>query len=209
MEINSIWYEKYAPKLIDDVILPSDVKNQLKQWIAEEKLPNLGFWSQMPGLGKTSTCKAIIRSLGADALFVNASLERGIDVLRNKIMQFASSSSLDDSPKIVVLDECLEENEKVILIVDGKEVPTKLSDLEKGKIYECKSFNMESGEFENDTCEIIRDKEDDLYEVELADGRTIKVTANHPFIVRTADGKFIEKSINDGLSEKDDIVCYK
>jgi len=59
----------------------------------------------MPGLGKTSTCKAIIRSLGADALFVNASLERGIDVLRNKIMQFASSSSLDDSPKIVVMDE--------------------------------------------------------------------------------------------------------
>lgn len=106
MEINSIWYEKYSPKTLDDVILPENVKKQLEKWVSEGKLPNLGFWSQLPGLGKSSTCKAIINTMGADALFINASLEKGIDVLRSKILQFASSSSLDDSPKLVIMDEC-------------------------------------------------------------------------------------------------------
>lgn len=105
MEINSIWYEKYAPKTLDDVILPDGIKSQLKKWVSEGKLPNLGFWSQLPGLGKSSTCKAIIQTMGADALFINASLEKGIDMLRSKILQFASSNSLSDDPKIVVLDE--------------------------------------------------------------------------------------------------------
>ena len=105
MAVDSIWYEKYAPKTIDDVILPETLKKRLKNCIEKGKLPNLGFWSQEPGLGKSSTSKAIIRTLDADALFVNASLERGIDLLRSKLMQFASSNSLSDSPKIVVLDE--------------------------------------------------------------------------------------------------------
>ena len=127
----NIWYEKYTPKVIEDVILPENVKNHLIDCIKKEKLPNLGFWSHQPGLGKSCTSKAIINSLNADALFINASLERGIDVVRNKIMQFASAMSLDDRIKIVVLDECLEENEKVILIKDGKEIPTALKDLAK------------------------------------------------------------------------------
>lgn len=102
----NIWYEKYTPKVIEDVILPENVKNHLIDCIKKEKLPNLGFWSHQPGLGKSCTSKAIINSLNADALFINASLERGIDVVRNKIMQFASAMSLDDRIKIVVLDEC-------------------------------------------------------------------------------------------------------
>lgn len=106
MTIDSIWYEKYAPKLLEDVILPESVKSRLTECVKKGKLPNLGFWSQEPGLGKSSTAKALIRSLDAEALFVNASLEKGIDLLRNKLMQFASSNSLSDSPKIVVLDEC-------------------------------------------------------------------------------------------------------
>ncbi len=103
--MESIWYEKYSPKTLDDVILPEAVREQLNGWIKEGKIPNLGFWSQQPGLGKSSCCKAIIRTLDADALFINASLEKGIDLLRSKLLQFASSNSLTDSPKIVVLDE--------------------------------------------------------------------------------------------------------
>lgn len=204
----NIWYEKYTPKVIEDVILPENVKNHLIDCIKKEKLPNLGFWSHQPGLGKSCTSKAIINSLNADALFINASLERGIDVVRNKIMQFASAMSLDDRIKIVVLDECLEENEKVILIKDGKEVPTALKDLEKDKEYECLSFNLKTGEFENDTCTVISDKEDDVYEVELEDGRKVIVTDNHPFIVNE-NGENKEKSIRDGLSENDRVVCRK
>lgn len=103
--IGSIWYEKYAPQKLEDVILPSAMKAKLIEYVRSGKPPHLGFWSQEPGLGKSSTAKALIRSLDADALFVNASLEKGIDLLRSKLLQFASSNSLSDSPKIVVLDE--------------------------------------------------------------------------------------------------------
>ena len=203
---NSIWFEKYSPKVIEDVILPSKFKNRLLECVKNQKLPNFGFWSAKPGLGKTSTARALIKSLDADAMFLNASLEKGIDVLRTKIFNFASQESFDDRTKIVVLDECLEENEEVILIENGKEKCVKLKDLDKGKVYECLSFNLETGEFEKDTCEIISDKNDTVYEVELEDGRKIHVTSNHPFIVEK-DGKFIEKSIDDGLCENDDVVC--
>lgn len=202
----NIWYEKYSPKTVEDVILPKNIKERILKCIEEQKIPNLGFWSHQPGLGKSCTSKAIIRSSGADALFLNASLEKGIDTIRNKVMQFASSVSLSDAPKIVVFDECLEENEEVILIKDGKEVPVKLKDLDKNTVYECLSYNLETSEFEHDTCTVISDKEDDIYEVELEDGRTILVTDNHPFIV-SVNGKNEEKSIKDGLSEEDFVVC--
>lgn len=104
MESN-IWYEKYSPKSLDDVILPENVLVKLKDYVKTQKLPNLGFWSQEPGLGKSSTAKAIIKSMDADALFINASMERNIDTLRGKIFQFASSNSLSDDFKIVVMDE--------------------------------------------------------------------------------------------------------
>lgn len=206
MNADNIPYEKYAPKTVEDVILPKNIKERFLKCIREQKIPNFGFWSHQPGLGKSCTSKAIIRSSGADALFLNASLEKGIDVIRNKVMQFASSVSLSDAPKIVVFDECLEENEEVILIKDGKEIPVKLKDLDKNTVYECLSYNLETSEFENDTCTVISDKEDDIYEVELEDGRTILVTDNHPFIV-SVDGKNEEKSIKDGLSEEDFVVC--
>lgn len=203
----SVWYERYKPQSVDDVILPEKIKNDLKHFIKKEDMPNLGFWSNEPGLGKSSTANAIIKDLGCDALWVNASLEKGIDVLRGKIQTFASQVSFDGKHKIVVLDECLEENEKVIILDDNNnEVPTKLNELVKGEIYKCKSFNMSNGEFENDTCEIISDKEDVIYEVELEDGRTIKVTSNHPFIIEQ-NGKFVEKTIDDGLCENDNVVC--
>ena len=103
---NSIWFEKYSPKVIEDVILPSKFKNRLLECVKNQKLPNFGFWSAKPGLGKTSTARALIKSLDADAMFLNASLEKGIDVLRTKIFNFASQESFDDRTKIVVLDEC-------------------------------------------------------------------------------------------------------
>lgn len=202
---NSVWYEKYSPKKIEEVILPEKLKNRLIECVKAQKLPNLGFWSAKPGLGKSSTARALIKSLDADAMFINASFEKGIDILRNKIFNFASQESFDDRTKIVVLDECLEENEEVILIENGKEKCVKLKDLEKGKIYECLSFNLKTGEFEIDTCEIISDKIDTVYEVELEDGRKIQVTSNHPFIIEE-NGEYIEKSIDDGLSKYDDLV---
>ena len=206
-EKQSIWSEKYKPQTIDDVILPENIRNSIKTGLEKGTLPNLGLWSYLPGLGKSSLANAIANHENVEPYWVNASLNKGIDLIRNEIHAFASRRSFDGRLKVVIMDECLDENEEVILIEDNKEVPRKLKDLEIGKTYKCKSFNMNTGLFEDDTCEVVSSKNDTIYQVELADGRTIKVTDNHPFIVRE-NGKFIQKSIKEGLNENDDIVCY-
>lgn len=101
----SVWFEKYAPQKIEDEILPTSFKNRLLECIKTQRIPNFGFWSSRPGLGKSSTAKALIKSLEADSMFVNASLEKGIDVIRSKILNFASQESIFDKPKIIVMDE--------------------------------------------------------------------------------------------------------
>jgi DNA polymerase III delta prime subunit len=101
----SVWYQRYLPQTVDDVILPDTIKAKLKKYVESDSLPALGFWSAEPGLGKSSTCNAIIKDLGCDALFINSSMERSIDILRNKIQTFAGSASFIDKRKLVVMDE--------------------------------------------------------------------------------------------------------
>lgn len=100
---HDIWVEKYRPKRIRDLILP---EKYLKKFEEYAKNPtNILMVSLNPGTGKTSTLNAIIKETGTESLFINASLENGIDTLRGKISQFASTESLNGKPKIVVLDE--------------------------------------------------------------------------------------------------------
>lgn len=201
---SDIWYEKYRPQNINDLILPDFLKAKLKEFI--DKPFHLLLASTTPGTGKTSTVNALIKEGGFEALFINASLDTGIDILRSKVQQFASTESVNSKDKLVVLDECLEENEKVIIVKDGVETPVAVNELKRGKVYECISLNLETGAIENDTCEIVSDKIAEIYEVELEDGRKIKVTSNHPFIVNKS-GKFMEKTIDCGLTIGDNVVC--
>lgn len=98
-----IWVEKYRPQCVNDLILPNNIKQKLKSFVKEPC--NILLASTTPGTGKTSVANAIIKESKCEALFLNASLERGIDTLRGKIYQFASTQSYDGSTKIVVLDE--------------------------------------------------------------------------------------------------------
>lgn len=106
-EINnsSVWYKKYQPNLIEDMILPEELKIKLQKYITDETVPHLGLFSNMPGTGKSSLCNAIIKEVNGEAQWINASIDKGIDVLRGKIGKFASSNSFDDKIKIVVMDE--------------------------------------------------------------------------------------------------------
>ena len=101
----SIWYEKYKPQCVDDLVLPEAVKNKFRGYIKNQDIPAIGLWSNLPGTGKSSTANAIIKDLGSEALWINASMERGIDVLRGRIARFASQSSFDGNIKVVVMDE--------------------------------------------------------------------------------------------------------
>lgn len=99
-----LWTEKYRPKTIDDCVLPQSLKNTFKEFIASGELPNFLFCGGA-GVGKTTVAKALCNEIGAEYLFINGSEESGIDVLRTKIKGFASSVSLTDAKKVIILDE--------------------------------------------------------------------------------------------------------
>jgi DNA polymerase III delta prime subunit len=101
----SVFYERYKPNSVDDLIIPTAIKEKLNKYVKSQNLPNIGLFSSNPGTGKSSTANAIIKDIGGEALWINASMEKGIDVLRGKVGKFASQSSFDDNIKIVVMDE--------------------------------------------------------------------------------------------------------
>ena len=104
MDEQFIWVEKYRHSTIDECVLPESLKDTFKEFIASGQLPNFLFCGSA-GCGKTTVAKALCNEVGAEYLFINGSEESGIDVIRTKIKNFASSVSLTDSKKIVILDE--------------------------------------------------------------------------------------------------------
>lgn len=100
-----LWVEKYRPQTIDECILPESMKATFKQYISQGELPTFLF-SGTAGVGKTTVAKALCNEVGADWILINGSDEgRMIETLRNKIKNFASTVSLTDAKKVVIIDE--------------------------------------------------------------------------------------------------------
>ena len=99
-----LWVEKYRPQKIDDCVLPESLKNTFKQYVSQGELPHF-LLSGTAGIGKTTVAKALCNEIGADYILINGSEESGIDTLRVKIRGFASTVSLTDAPKIIIIDE--------------------------------------------------------------------------------------------------------
>ena len=99
-----IWVAKYRPQTIEDCILPKRFKDIFQGLASKGTIPHL-LLSGEKGLGKTSVGLALCEELGVEVLFINASKDRGIDVLRSSIVTFASGKSLTGKKKVVFLDE--------------------------------------------------------------------------------------------------------
>ena len=99
-----LWVEKYRPTTIEECILPSQLKKDFKQILKQKELQNM-LLTGTAGTGKTTVAKAMCKELNLDYIIINGSEESGIDTLRNKIKQFASSVSLEGGYKVVILDE--------------------------------------------------------------------------------------------------------
>ena len=99
-----LWVEKYRPKTISECVLPSGLKQTLSEFISKGDLPNL-ILSGGPGVGKTTAAKALIEELGLTYMMINGSEESGIDTLRVKLKNYASTVSLHGGRKYLILDE--------------------------------------------------------------------------------------------------------
>jgi DNA polymerase III delta prime subunit len=104
MSEHTLWVEKYRPQTIDDCILPDALKNTFKEFVKQGNIPNL-LLAGTAGVGKTTVARALCNELGCDYIIINGSDESGIDVLRNKIKNYASSMSLAGGRKVIILDE--------------------------------------------------------------------------------------------------------
>lgn len=101
-----IWFEKYRPQTLDEIILPESVKSSIREFGTQENIPHLMFVGK-PGLGKTSLAKIIAKSvIKCQYLYINASDENGIDAIRTKVISFSQTKSIDGRIKIIILDEC-------------------------------------------------------------------------------------------------------
>jgi replication factor C small subunit len=102
---NLVWTERWRPTSFDDLIL--EEKATIKKFLAQpEEIPSFIFYSSRPGTGKSSLAKIISKTLAADTLTLNASMDRGIDTIREKVRLFAQSLSSNEKIKrLVFLDE--------------------------------------------------------------------------------------------------------
>lgn len=99
-----LWCEKYRPQKIEDCILPADLKATFQEFANQSKIPNL-LIAGSAGVGKTTIAKALCKEVACDFITINGSDENGIDVLRGKIKNYASSVSLSGGRKVIIIDE--------------------------------------------------------------------------------------------------------
>ena len=99
-----LWVETHRPQTIADCILPERLKKPFQEYVNQNNIPNL-LLAGGPGVGKTTVAKAMCKEVGCDYMVINGSDENGVDVIRFKIKNYASSMSLAGGRKVVIIDE--------------------------------------------------------------------------------------------------------
>ena len=100
----TVFVEKYRPKIISDCVLPKSIKKELSDFIKTGNIPNLIFHGSN-GCGKTTAALACASELNYNSIIINCGLDLNKDALRGRVSEFASSLSFDGNKKLVILDE--------------------------------------------------------------------------------------------------------
>lgn len=100
---HTLLVEKYRSKTLDSYVGNEHIKKTIEQYLGQNDIQNLIFYGPA-GTGKTTLAKLIVNNLDCDYLYINASDERGIETIRDKVSGFASTASFKPL-KVVILDE--------------------------------------------------------------------------------------------------------
>ena len=100
---NSLWVEKYRSQKLEDYVGNDHLKDVMAKYIASNDMNNMIFYGPA-GTGKTTLAKLLVNNLDCEYLYINASDERGIETIRDKVSGFASTMSFKPL-KVVILDE--------------------------------------------------------------------------------------------------------
>jgi replication factor C small subunit len=103
MSKHTLWVEKYRPNTLEGYLGNEDFITSLETWISKNDFPNLLLHGPA-GTGKTTAAKLVVKNINCDFIYLNCSDENGIDVIRDKVKQFASGATFKPL-KVVILDE--------------------------------------------------------------------------------------------------------
>jgi DNA polymerase III delta prime subunit len=100
---HTILNERYRPDTLEGYICKDEYKSKFEEFIKNQDIPHLGFFGK-PGAGKTTIAKILTKNIDCDYLYINATDERSIEVMRDKVGAFAAAGSFKPL-KVVILDE--------------------------------------------------------------------------------------------------------
>ena len=210
-----VWIEKYRPQSLEDIAGHEAIVDRLRSYVSRNDLSHMLF-AGPAGTGKTTAAMAIAKELYGEEweenfLELNASDERGIDVVRDRVKSFARTSFGGHDYRIIFLDEadalCVPPGTEVVTGYPSKPEVKNVEDVaEDGE--PIPSVDFETNEIQSDKGHRVDSGVADFFELELADGRTIQASLSHPFFVVGEDGKLVEKELQE-LEPGDEIADFK